>query len=355
MNNFFDIKYFVLSIIVFAIGFYNHEQLPILLMIYFCYNAVKGNNRFLVIINFFIAMLFSLPILEINRNSKILISFWINEMFNFSLRDYLINTNINNYGNQLGSFLNLILFGYKGIEINALYSQIVNVSLLHLFVISGIHISFLSFIIKKIFIKKWLCYPISFILLFFVCYINNFNIGSFRAFLFFIMSVFKFRDKNIKMWLSIIIIFLFAPQSLSLFSFQMTYISLLVLHINFKWNKKLLLNSLLLSVFINLYLLPYISNMTQKFSLFGFLYSYIFSPFVLTNYFVALFIFWVPSYDILNFFYNIFVEMIKLSEVINVVIDVSKIPPFYFPLYLSAIWIINSLFYKFNDNKMWKK
>ncbi|QHG90026.1 ComEC/Rec2 family competence protein [Malacoplasma iowae] len=355
MNKYFDLKYFALALIVFAIGFYNHEQFILLLLTYFGYHIIKGNNRFLVLVNFYLAMLVSLSILEINKNSKILIGEWLNNLVGFSIRDYLINFNTNNYGEELGSFLNLILFGYKNSVVNELYKKIVNLSLLHLFIISGIHISFLALVIKKIFVKKWLYFPISFFLLFFICYVNNFNIGSFRALIFFILSGFKFKNKNPKLWISIIVIFLLAPKSLSQFSFQMTYISLFVLFMNFKWNKKLLLNSIIISILINIYLLPYISNMNKKISLLGFFYSYIFSPLVLANYFIALFTFMIPSYDVLNFFYQVFKEMVLLSENINVVITLPIIPVNYFPLYLIFIWSLNLLFYKVNDNKIWRK
>lgn len=355
MAKFFDLKYFVLSLIVFAIGFHNHEQFIFLLIIFFTYHVIRGNDKFNVLVNFYLALVFCLPILELNKLSKIMIGTWINEIIGFSVRDNLISFNINHYGNDLGSFLNLILFGYKSSFANDLYKKITNLSLLHLFIISGIHISFLAFVIRKIFIKKWLYFPISLFLLFFICYVNNFNIGSFRAFIFFILSGFKFKDRNTKLWLSIIIIFLFAPKSLSQFSFQMTYLSLFVLFTNFKWNKKLLLNSLLMSILINIYLFPYIGNLSGKTSLLSFFYSYIFSPFVLINYFVALFTFFIPSYDMLNFFYKIFKEMVEFSENINVMIYLPKIETYYFPIYLSFIWSLNLLFYKVNDNKIWRR
>ena len=100
-----------------------------------------------------------------------------------TLRHKIINATLKNIPISRDK-VSLIIYGINEEGVNDLYQTLLNLSLIHLFVISGFHFQFLYKSIKKI-LKKDL---IIFILLFFYLYLLNYSISALRAFLFLIVK-----------------------------------------------------------------------------------------------------------------------------------------------------------------------
>ena len=239
---------------------------------------------------------------------------------------------------KTGNYIKTFIFADKNDIDNTTYSNYQKLGISHLLSISGLHISFISLLLLKIFsklseIKRYLIVSI---ILFIYLFFTNFTISMFRAYiqfiLFFINKLFKLNVKNENVVVLILSIFLFInPFNIYnigfLFSFSICY-GLIRFNnlinkgnIIFKLFKISLISFLisipiliynffkinLLSIFVNILFVPFISYIIFPFSLITLIF---------------------PFFDNLNYiFINIFEKMSLLLSNINIfTINISKIP-----------------------------
>lgn len=277
------------------------------------------------------------------RQKNINLTYYLDSLFGFSLRKISINFVNRNYSSNLKSFLNLILFNNKKDDTENLYKLFINISSVHLLVISGSHFSLLLLIIRKIFFfNKTTRNIVSILLAFFICYFNNFSLSVFRCFIYLILDLFfKYKIKN-KLDLSLIIILIIVPLGLTNYGMQMSYICLLVIDFFNKVKvRSKFLKTLLISFFINLFLIPYNSIFNGNISILSIFYSNIMSPIIMFFYVLYSFIFWIKELSILteNIF-NLFMYFYNILKEINVQLHLIKVNNVIWFFYLLKLWLL---------------
>lgn len=246
----------------------------------------------------------------------------------------------------------LLLIGYKNKESLEVFTLGQNLSIIHLFVISGFHIgiikiliNFLTWKMKKIFNE------IVFILLvIFYLFILNFPISTIRAFLFITLnSINKYflnnRFSKIKILLFIAFIFLaFNPYifySLSfIFTFVITFFILLSLEIK---NQNKIYHKILTIFIINLASLPLILFLNNQYNLMTIFNTLIFSPIISCFYIFSILFFWWK--DWMNFLSWIIYELfLFLSDfqffIKNIYIEIEIIYLYYIILLICILFMV---------------
>ncbi|WP_254427711.1 MAG0480 family ComEC-like protein [Mycoplasma sp. 1654_15] len=181
------------------------------------------------------------------------------------------------------------LLGENYILENTFITNLKQLNVYHLFVISGFHLLFFKKFIFKIFQFIKLNFLISnFLFLFFLLFVNyllNFPISFLRATLFFIFSlinkqILKNYFKNFEVLSFVAIVFiLWNPLVIYSFSYIFTFLITLILlycsHLKFnnKWWKNII-TSLISHTFASVLLLMF----NNKYNVFGYLNSFIFVP-----------------------------------------------------------------------------
>ena len=192
----------------------------------------------------------------------------LNDSFNFSLRDETAKYIQSIHSQLVSDYLLLTLLGIKTSGVFNFYYQLIDLSVVHIIVISGFHLAVLQSLINFIFKKtKYLKYFLSLLVVFLVSFLNGFSIGCFRSLLFFIIGFFV-KDKKAKINLSILFLLICFPQEILGFSFQMSYVSVLII---FSINKNRITNknlkNFLISFFVTLFLIPFIGIMNKQISI----------------------------------------------------------------------------------------
>ncbi|MGL5617653.1 MAG: MAG0480 family ComEC-like protein [Metamycoplasmataceae bacterium] len=248
------------------------------------------------------------------------------------------------------NYVSLVLLGKKTDINKDLYEKIKNISILHLFTISGFHINLLMMIIIRLLnmlkIKRAWANYIGLILILIYLYILNFPISSLRAIIFLFLCFInkeylqnKFNKINILSFIMLVMFIInpFIVFSLSfIFTFLITFAILFVVDIKNKRIKNLSIifasyfSSIVVSVAINGWL-----------NIFGIINSIVFSPILVINYIITIFGF--PFKEQLNSYY-IFINFIinlfhNKSLIININMNNSFID-FYYLSFFSIISII---------------
>ncbi|WP_436359066.1 MAG0480 family ComEC-like protein [Mycoplasma sp. 480] len=215
----------------------------------------------------------------------------------------------------------MLLIGEKTNESNEIVKIIKDLSIYHLFVISGFHIGLINLFIKKIFnflkIKEiWF-----FIFFFFFCFVYlmilDFSISSVRAFVFIIFNYInlkllknKFNRIEILIFIALIFIIININVIFSV-SFILTFlITLNILFIlEFKIKNKFL-NILLISISSNIigFLIINIVDLTH-YNILSILNSVVFSPIISILYIFSFIFIW--NKEILDFISLVFIYIIK--------------------------------------------
>ncbi|MGZ9428991.1 MAG0480 family ComEC-like protein [Mycoplasma sp. 1012] len=215
----------------------------------------------------------------------------------------------------------MLLIGEKTNESNEIVKIIKDLSIYHLFVISGFHIGLINLFIKKIFnflkIKEiWF-----FIFFFFFCFVYlmilDFSISSVRAFVFIIFNYInlkllknKFNRIEILIFIALIFIIININVIFSV-SFILTFlITLNILFIlEFKIKNKFL-NILLISISSNIigFLIINIVDLTH-YNILSILNSVVFSPIISILYIFSFIFIW--NKEILDFISLVFIYIVK--------------------------------------------
>ena len=154
----------------------------------------------------------------------------------------------------------MLLFNDKNID-QETYNNLKDISAIHLFVVSGFHISFLCSIIYKVFKnKEKVSLVISFVVTLFYVFLLDFAISALRAFLMtFLYKLFKTHiNKLDSLSISGIIILLIEPLHVFNYSFIMSFLMAFVITLSsktlFRYNK--VMQAILLSLICFVVMIP---------------------------------------------------------------------------------------------------
>lgn len=269
----------------------------------------------------------------------------------YSIRNFLFNHIENNYQEESKMFIERLVIAKSSFtkEIN---DDINTLGIVHLFCISGLHISILSLIIKKtlrIFNLQEEIISIFLIMVLFIYYfICLTNPAITRAIIMsVIVEISKFKNKNLmktdSLFIAFIISLLINPMSILQIGFYLSYLSTVVIFLSKSRN------IIKLSSLIILFTVPILLYYNQRISalillntvIFGIFFSYIFIPF---TYMTLIF----PPLDIIyNILSKILIGSIKIFNEIDI--------PLYFSIsniyYLFIIYILLLILIKHIKNK----
>lgn len=333
------------SLAVFLIGSFFIEANKIIFIFFLIIGIVfvcKAKKNFLTfILEFSFAIIFFVFYTKFNYSKTIEFNKLINLICNINLREKILDYIDINYSDDNASIVKLLVLNEKQDYGISIYNRLSDLSVSFLIVISGFHLSLIPIFINKISKFKKTNIFINVILMIFVNYLTEFNVGSFRALIFYCLSLCKIKKRNI-FYFSIIIIVFLAPFSLYSFSFQMSFLCILIIRIisKFKIQNKII-SLLFTSIFINLFLLVYLSEISGKISLWFWFYSLLFTPIFSFLYIFNILFLFFPYYDyVFNFFWSIIFLIINFCESINVFIFLDK----FSSLQAISYWILLMLF-----------
>ena len=308
-----------------------------------------------IIISFFLLIYF---FLKDKYDLKSLLSF-LNINYNFDKFKNISMDYIGNLysGNNL-ELINIIIFNTKNYD-SDIMNNIIDLNILHLFVLSGLHLNFISFLFDKIFKNKIkFLSKIKFPFILLLCYYVDFGIGSIRALITIFIKEFIKDDKyrNLKQTTIVALIFstLFINDHFSIV-YQLSFNSCFVIAIIndfFKLNKitKTLLINFFLIIF-NFFIIISINNSINLLS--------IFSTWIFSNYILLIFVFlfitmWFPFMIIINnFILELIVNILKISNFFDqkiIIKDVNK----NFVIIYYEIWLFWLIFFLKRKEKIVK-
>ncbi|WP_027123882.1 ComEC/Rec2 family competence protein [Mycoplasmoides pirum] len=276
----------------------------------------------------------------------------------FNLRKLLIKQ-VQQYNNlKISNLLLLIVFNEKTSFLNEFYKKIVNIGIVHLVVISGLHLNLINTLILKIF-KKYL--RISQILSLFIIliysYFLNFSFGVIRVVISIFIGAFFCKKQSNKdllttTSLSGLITLCLNPHSIFNLNFQLSYLSIFAIcfankipYIN-KW-----LIGFVSSFLINMLIGPVILSMNSKISLLTIFNSWILSPIIMFYYIFSLLIFWLPfTWNFFSFIYDFLFFLINnLNEIqIFLFLDIKKINSILIYIYY-LFFLLSFIFLNVNE------
>lgn len=288
---------------------------------------------------------------KLNKNNIVLLKCELKEISSynnfrlFNYQDYLLSNKIhyecfennpkilnksinhinNNNDNKIYAYFDYLFFMDKSGISDDLINSLIELSIIHLVVVSGLHfnflyrlLDFLSFFIKKEPIKK----TFILLLLFLYLYKLDFSYPSLRAFLMILLlniSIFKkYGQLNILSIIGIAIL-LYNPLALLNMSFILTfYISFIIIILN----KNIKKNKIIFSILIYYSIIPLIASMNYEVSIFGMFTSLLFTPFIFILFifiFLARFIFFFQPFTlyIIENFENIIIKINEYNILIN--------------------------------------
>ncbi|MBQ3021236.1 MAG: DNA internalization-related competence protein ComEC/Rec2 [Bacilli bacterium] len=277
-------------------------------------------------------------IIEIEKNNNIL----------YKIKN-IINERIIKFDTK--GYLNTFILGNKNYIDEDTYDNYQINGIIHIFSISGMHISILSsvilIILNRIYKNK---YNIIIVIIFLSIYliITNYQASIVRSITFFILlQIFKLKKININtkdtLLIAISIILLIYPKYI--FNIGFLYSSIisytLIFYSNY-FNKKYILNTLLISIISFLISLPITVNINYEINLLSIFINILFVPLVsFILYPLALLVLLFP---ILNF---IFIPLLDLTELISnfiskleiLVISIPKLNFIYIIIYYFIVYV----------------
>lgn len=218
-----------------------------------------------------------------------------------SLRRQIIDLSINELKYSKDE-IGLIIFGINSDNIDDLYQSLINLSLIHLFVISGFHFNFLYLSLKKVLKKDALTFPF----LMFYLYMLDFSISATRSLLFLLYKKIDKKKKinNIQI-LSLISLFfiIINPYVIFYSSFILTFvlsffIELIKICCN---NQKGIKSKLMWIILPYLSVLPIVINLQGKMSAFQIFIQVLVTPFIPILYLLSFIVILIPSLDFYYF------------------------------------------------------
>lgn len=343
------------SLVILLCGFCFLDSYPLifigLYLTFIIWNIKNKFNVLVVLLNVFIGFLFYIVWLKIATWEIDDVATLIDQAIGYSLKDTIYLHLENIHSSSTASFLKLLLFGVKDKTIYSFYYQLIDLAVVHIIVIGGFHLSALCKIMRMIFKKlpkTGNCF--SFLLILFVCYLNSFSIGCLRSLLFFIFSFFV-KKRDPKLDLSVLFILLVVPQEILGFSFQMSFIAVLVIFVVSK-NKiqNKIMSELFISLCVTLFLIPFVGIMNEQISLWAILYSWFLTPIFILIYFFSLMFGWFAFSEVVIYeSFNLILYICNSLDFINVFIPL----PFFKDYNISFYYLLAIFFaiYYFVEHK----
>ncbi|MGL5640396.1 MAG: ComEC/Rec2 family competence protein [Mycoplasmoidaceae bacterium] len=261
-----------------------------------------------------------------NKNTKIHFGDWIDSIFSFSIRDWTINFIRENYSDKSESIILLMGFGIKKNDNFNIYEIFIKLSISHLIVVSGYHLSFVSKIFKIVLKNYYLRIIALTIFVLIINYNLDFNFGILRSSIFLLLmsNPNKKNDPLQMLSLSGIIILFFCPLALTSFSFLMSYLATyLLILITYKRSNKIL--KLFSPIFINILLIPIISQFSEYISITGILFSFFYSSIFCYLFLFSTFCFLITDFDFMfSAFYDALYFLLNTFLNFNFTININN-------------------------------
>lgn len=247
-----------------------------------------------------------------------------------------------NYNKDVSEFLLLLLFGERDYK-SELVKNVIGLNILHLFVISGLHLKIIDMILSKI-LYKYIKFKkvISLFTQLFLAYMLNFSLSILRVCLLNIIKDFflkkKMKSIMINCLCSIILMIIFINDAISI-SFVMINVCVITINIIYIFTANKYLRTFIINIFLFLFILPLVLKINQKVNLLSLIFSFYFSFIILITFLFLLLFVWIPfmfSVSELIVKFNIFLinSSSEYKQFIEISINNESIIIFYF------IWIL---------------
>lgn len=228
-------------------------------------------------------------------------------------------------------YVSLMLMGIKNSLNRDVYNLAIRTNIVHLFVISGFHISIFYLVITKIFklmkMKEIIGVIFSIFIILFYLYLLNFPLSATRAFLLILCySINKYLFNNKFSSLQVLffvmmLMFVSSPRKVGSLSFILTFIATFtIMMVNeIKWKTKIKKWSAFI-FFTYLSTLPIIISINNFIAPLGIVWATILAPLFSFIYTLTLFLF--PFKDLMNLVYSSFDLILNTINKLNFIIDV---------------------------------
>lgn len=333
-----------LSIVLLNLVLINKICFVIGVFLAFWYITIKQCRIHQIIASYLIPIIFFGIWIVVNHQSKIFFSETIDNIFNYSLRNSAIDFVKQNYSKNTSIVLNMILFSFKDNNSYAIYNEFTKLSIVHLIVVSGFHVNIFVIVINKIFFKyKTTKNTFCIIFVFMMCYFNNFNLSIVRSFIYCLLAMGGKINRKDYLFISIIVISLFAPLALKSYGFQMTCLSILVINklVKTKIAKNKFILSIMITLLVNIMLVPYTILFNNEISIFSLFYSIVFSPIISILYVLSTILFpFVFVSSVTETLVAIFMFLINIANSFNLFIKLPDINNFISISYIFIFFII---------------
>ncbi|MGL4357786.1 MAG: ComEC/Rec2 family competence protein [Cetobacterium sp.] len=217
-------------------------------------------------------------------------------------------------------------FGIKKNDNFNIYEIFIKLSISHLIVVSGYHLSFVSKIFKIVLKNYYLRIIALTIFVLIINYNLDFNFGILRSSIFLLLmsNPNKKNDPLQMLSLSGIIILFFCPLALTSFSFLMSYLATyLLILITYKRSNKIL--KLFSPIFINILLIPIISQFSEYISITGILFSFFYSSIFCYLFLFSTFCFLITDFDFMfSAFYDALYFLLNTFLNFNFTININN-------------------------------
>lgn len=330
----------------------------LVLLILIINNKYKFNLKIIFLLLILVYALFVLTIKYFAIDTKFIKTLINNKYPNFwSLRYKAINHINSIYQNKSTSdFINLILFNYKDSYSNEIYKKLIQLSIVHLFIISGLHINFLFSLIKKIFFRKekylFLNNCINICICLIYAYFLNFSIAIIRIM---INCIIKLIKKN-NSWLTtnsfsgIFILLIFSKEVIN-YGFLMSYLCVITIGLVINNNLSKLIKAIVINFFCILITLPIIIEINGQINVFAIFLSIFYVPVTFFSYFwFLLFAWWQPFLQINILIFSIINAIMDWTIKITFHIKFEKIQSFIVVLYYYFAFLLIHLWQKLAKN-----
>lgn len=218
----------------------------------------------------------------------------INDVLGINVKKDIINYLRSIHSEEIVDFILLFLFNEKNSTNIGMYNDLSKISLVHLVVVSGFHISALTSIFNRIKIFKYWVPPL--IILFFG-YVSDFSASIVRVLFVTVFSYFK-TTKDYKYYWTIFLLLIINPFSILNIGLAMSFLSIRGLDTASKIktpNK--CIESFLLSFFTIWYISPYIAKISGEISIWAVINSFLFTPIFIIIFFSTLIFSFFPNTD----------------------------------------------------------
>jgi ComEC/Rec2-related protein len=342
-------------ILVILLGYFDNYYYFVCLVPFFIFSLnlkvpIKTiASTFIVLIIIFANCLLLQQYLLFSQFSK-----WIDQLLHFSFRNELTNFISKNYEQMIASFMKLVLLNIKDNFSWKIYNQLIDMSIVHLIVISGFHLSVLIFFINILIKNKWINQIITIFIVIILTYFLNFSSSVLRVLLTIIVNIilsnFKFKfSKYDVVSIAGIFTIIFEPYCVKNIGFILSYLCTIgtIYIYGLELNNKLI-EKILISLNCNLIALPFLILLNNQISfwsilnslLFGYVFCFIFIYLLLT--------FWIVWIKIIH--YYLITTILYLTNaywLINLPIDFIKFNTLwnstYYSIYFFTIICLNKL------------